>query len=175
MIRLYFQLKQKEEDLLRLVFPPGFRIFFLIIVIAILAGLGSYLSEGNNSIPVGPLVVLFICILSGLYDESWYFNRKTGIIERRFGLLFIFRRTVINFKDLEKVEIREITKGSLQTKALDKKKLWEINYTILSLVTKSGEISDIEMVNSRLKKKLQEKAKRIADFCSVPLGKAVGY
>ncbi len=109
--------KKKTDELLVLTMTIGFRVMFFAIALFIAIGLYSV-----QTVAVVPVIILFVSCLAGLYNEAWYFNKKSGIVEHRFGLLFLFKRKTYALADIGRVEVRSFTRGSLTSSMSSREK-----------------------------------------------------
>lgn len=107
-MELRLQLRRKSEDVLVLGFPIWVRIVFGAIALIPLYGLVN-----DGVLYIVPTLLLFVCVLAALYNETWIFDRARRIIEYRFGLLVLFKRRVFPFDDVASLELDEFVKGSI--------------------------------------------------------------
>ena len=103
-LRLYF--KRQADGTFQLKLSNSFRLVFLT-----LSGFtaAAMIGAGNLS-PIGMALVL-ITLGGALFDESWTWHPESGRLERRIGLLFIYRQFLLDPSDIMAIELRRFASG----------------------------------------------------------------
>ena len=155
--------KQVSEDIIS--FAPGisFRIVFAIIAGFVFLGMGL-----TGVFSTVPFIFALVCFIVTLYNEQWLFNRKTGKIEHRFGLLPFYKRNRIDFKEVSSFEFVTFIRGSVSNSSRKRQTLFQKTIFRFSLITDSGKQVVIETGNLTRRYNLQAELQQIADFCSKP-------
>ena len=162
----FFNLKliKKSENLLLLTIPVYSRLIILIFAAAVAL---TFLLEPGFSI--FPLLILITLLLSACYKESWSFDKSTSKIVYGFGLIFLYKKTIVDFDLVEKFVIEGFVKGSLAKKPAEidekKRKLFETEFFKFSLMNKElGELT-INTVKGKQRDFLYSYAGEIALLC----------
>ncbi len=167
MTRLKFKIQNKSENLLELKLSSSFRYFFMGISVFVLYFV--FLDSASGYSNVIPFAFAGICMIAALYNEAWIFDKTSGIITQRHGLLFAYRSKTVKIEDVELFQVSGFMTGNRKIVAEEKRKIFETLYTKLSLSTRQGKIYDIEISKSAHKAEIKNKAEKLAQFCKVPL------
>ncbi len=168
----FFNLKlnRKTDDLIILSIPllSRFPIFFFTALI-----LGTMIFD--REVTLIPLIIFLILLFSGCYKESWIFDRKNQRVTYGFGLLFLYKKTVISFDLIENFKVEGFVKGSLTKKPSEeislKKNIFQKEFFKFSLMNKNiGELT-IDTEKGRNKDRLCLNAEDISRFCNKKLQK----
>jgi hypothetical protein len=165
MFNITLQLIRKGEDRILLAPHIYFRLGFAFICAILLVGMRT---SPGEPLPVTGLIILTAAVLAVFYDERWIFDRNTQSIEFRWGLLFIYRKRVYRFSDVETFTFITLQRGRVINPE-DETARSGARYTLFGLITRGGEKRSIEMIKSRLAPGLRDKAELICDFCGLPL------
>ena len=164
---LHLILKQYSEDRLVLLIPLRFRLFMIFIVLFILFALLSFTPGGMTELfstaNTLPLLIVFISLLSSLYQESWTWEHSTGLLQYKFGLLFLYKNRTIKLSDLDRVEVLLIKRSSIPGKPRA--------VIALSLHDRKGNSHRLENSSYNRLKEITTMGERIALFCDIPLVK----
>lgn len=164
---IHLILKQYSEDKLALLIPLRFRLFMIIIAFFILFALLNFTPGGITELFTAantlPLLLVFFSLLSSLYQESWTWERSTGLLQYKFGLLFIYKNQTFKFSDLERVEVSLIKRSGIPGKPRA--------VIALSLHDRKGNSYRLENSSYSRLKIITTMGERIALFCSIPLVK----
>lgn len=179
--------KKKTDELLVLTMTIGFRVMFFAIALFVAIGLYSV-----QTVAVVPVIILVVSCLAGLYNEAWYFNKNSGIVEHRFGLLFLFKRKTYSLDNIGQVEVRSFARGSLTSSMSGSAKnqseeggdshsvdpslfkrggrmLAPMHLSELNLRLQDQQTVNIEMTKSRNTDHFYKKAELLALFLEKPL------
>lgn len=120
-----------------------------------------------------PILILTILLLSSLYKESWTFDGSKQEVIYGFGFIFFYRKTIIPFEQIEKLQITTFIKGSLTAKPGQdepkKMKIFRNDYYKLSLINETYGEMTINTVKGRDKTFLYEYSAEIARICKAKL------
>jgi len=171
MIGLTLRIQEQTENRLFLSLPLRFRVLFFIIAGFICLGLII-----SGQFHPTPMVIILISVASALYNESWRFDGKLETVEHRFGLVFLFKRTVIALDTIQAVTISRFVKGRIavpkpgEETGISKVGRFSLQKGLLtlSLELNDGRATVIETVPERAGKELERKGSTIARFCAVP-------
>lgn len=165
MFNITLQLIRKGEDRILLAPHIYFRLGFAFICSILVVGMRT---SPGEPLPVTGLIILSAALLAVFYDERWIFDRARGSIEFRWGLLFLYRKKVYLFPDVETFTFITLQRGRVINPDEETARSGA-RYTLFGLITRGGEKRSIEMIKSRLAPGLREKAELISDFCGLPL------
>lgn len=167
---LFFNLKliRKTDSLFILTIPLYTRIIILFFALAVASTFAL-----DPGFALLPFIITIILLVTALYEEYWSFDGDKKEVISRFGLVILSRKTVVNFKQIEKIQLEGFVRGSLTQKPeaddTKKKKFFQTEYFKLSLLNSvQGELT-INTVKGRQRDKLLECARQIADLCGKPL------
>lgn len=164
---IHLTLKQYSEDKLALLIPLRFRLFMILIALFILFALLNFTPGGITEVfttaNTVPLLLVFFSLLSSLYQESWTWERSTGLLQYKFGLLFLYKHQTIELSDLERVEVSLIKKSSIPGKPRA--------VIALSLHDRKGNSYRLENSSFSRLKIITTMGESIALFCEIPLVK----
>ncbi len=162
--------RMKSDGVLVLSLNYGFRIIFYSIAIIIA---GNLLVDDQPGAGASPYIFCLIFLVFGSYQDTWLFNPATRKVERKHGLLFLFRKKVISFDQLRGVHLYSFTKGGMRTdkRLLDGKAKWGYSTkTIMRLYlqTTEGRGIDVEVTEEREPTRLEKTGNAIASTCNIP-------
>ncbi len=164
---IHLTLKQYSEDKLALLIPLRFRLFMIFIALFILFALLNFTLGGITELFTAantvPLLLVLFSLLSSLYQESWTWERSTGLLQYKFGLLFLCKNQTIKLSDLERVEVSLIKRSSIPGKPRA--------VIALSLHDRKGNSYRLENSSFSRLKIITTMGERIALFCKIPLVK----
>lgn len=103
-LRLYF--KRQADGTFQLKLSNGFRLVFLT-----LSGFTAAAMIGAATFSGIGLALVLITAGGALFDESWTWHPESGRLERRIGLLFAYRRYLLDPSDIMAVELRRFASG----------------------------------------------------------------
>lgn len=141
----------KRRGAHRLVLSPSMivRVVFAIFLAAILA---APLLEPHHQRPGAAFIIVSAALgIALLYNDSWVFDRQTGVAEGRLGLLVLFRRRRIALSGL--AGVRVVTVGRMA-------RLEAFDSTRKSVLLDSSRSTRTEG--------LRKIGVRIAEFCGLP-------
>lgn len=161
-------LKRKSRDKLIMTIPlytRGIMLFF--------SGIMAYTFILEPGFSFLPLFILTVLLLTALYKESWVFDQSCEKVTYGFGLLFLYKKTVIPFQSINVLKMEGFVRGSLTAKPSieneNTKKRFKTTYWKLSLINSQlGELN-ISTVKGKQKEILQQAAGEISRLCKVPL------
>lgn len=169
----FFNLKlyRRSDTRIILTIPLLTRLVILFFAAAV-----AYTFTIDPGFSVLPLVFLVVLIFTALYKESWTFDSEKKEAVYGFGLLFLYKKTLIPFKLIESFHIEGFVRGSMTEKPVQdeveskgKSKRFRTVYWKLSLLNSElGELT-INTVKGRQKEILSQYAGEIARLCSVKL------
>lgn len=191
LFKLNLIIRRKSDDIMIYSPAPWFRIIFLLLLAVLAAGLiavtGDESESGNLVVPI---IVGVVCFIAAFYEESWTFDRKKRIVLSKFGLIFLNRKKLYSFAEIQDIELSGFLRGVMADKSADK----EINLTPgfskdaadeiadegkriihkrwhqeLTLHLKNGGKKTLEAIDSRNTEALKNKAGILTDFCGIPL------
>ena len=164
---LHLILKQYSEDRLVLLIPLRFRLFMIFIVLFILFALLSFTPGGMTELfstaNTLPLLLVLFSFLSSLYQECWTWEHSTGLLQYKFGLLFLYKNKTIKLSDLDRVEVLLIKRSSIPGKPRA--------VIALSLHDRKGNNYRLENSSYSHLKEITTMGEKIALFCDIPLVK----
>ncbi len=172
MFKLSLVLQKKDENELVLTLATGFRIMFAVIVVFLV---GSMIS--TDGVSAGSVILTVLSLLAGLYKERWSFSKDSRRIEHQTGLLFPFLTKSFEFDGVEKFVLSRSATwlppiGRIGTNKVaedDQAQRRGTSMTSFGLITKDGKAHTIEIRKSRTNETMADNARRIADFCAIPL------
>lgn len=165
MLKLNFILKEQSDDTLALKLHWGFRIVFAVLAAIILASQLVTASEDGGAYISIVLIAVFALI--ALYNESWYFDRHSGVVRHLHGLVMLSATRTFSAEEIEGVEVKAFRKGSVSGKQDEKRRFFQRDLLTLSLLLSSGDKKDIEITEEKNKTALQRKAAAISDFMEI--------
>jgi len=164
---IHLTLKQYSKEKLALLIPLRFRLFMIFIALFILFALLSFTPGGITELLTAantlPLLIVLFSLLSSLYQESWTWEHSTGLLQYKFGLLFLYRNRTIKLSDLDRVEVSLIKRSSIPGKPRA--------LLALSLHDRKGGSYRLENSSYSRLKEITTMGERIALFCEIPLVK----
>lgn len=163
---LSFKLREKSSERLVLTFNYGFRIFFFLIAAFLLYF--SMTDIDNTKFNPGPVLVMFTFLIAGSYMESWDFNKAMKAIIQKHGLLFLAKKQTIPIKLAKAIILSGFYTGTEKSKIKGRSAFFQKKYLKLCLSGNDGKMHVIEIQSVFQKEKLQEKAKKIAQFLQIP-------
>ena len=179
MFRMRFILKEKGNGVMEYAISIVFRIVFAAIALFILIAIISLASsdpdsETSNAVPI---IIFVICAAAALYNESWIFNRGKQTLERRLGLLFIYKRNSYSLDNFERVVITGSKEPAGEKDDEDRPKLLGFGkgipsgrgFGVLLLEDKDENLLKLDMVKKRHLNEIRFTAKKIAEFCGISL------
>ena len=169
---LHLIVKKPNSNLLILTLGIGFRFFFLGIILLFFFGMYTTDTGFSDLSPI-PILFLLLSLLSLLYKESWTFDLQKGKITNKTGLLFLYRKKEFPLSEVREICLSGFTKGSLKETAPEKRKFFQKQYCVLYFITLEENRKDMEIQNLVHKKRLEEKGKTIASFCSKPFNNRI--
>ncbi len=146
-----------------------FRILYLLFAIVILIGAYSYWNDQSTVNGRTPIAIAVILLIAGAYQEKWSFDKRRQLVTYRIGLLFLNRKKVIPFSQIEAFELNHFKKGQ---KAIDSKIKSRANrlYTTFAITLLTGEKHDIEILRHKKSAgRTEYAATTIANYCGVSL------
>ena len=148
-----------------------YRIINLIFAFFLLLGASLYSNEDWFSWFSFPVIISVILLLAGLYLDSWDFDRETGIITSKIGLIGFNKKRVYQLDDIDSFSIAHFSKGYQKDREAGKRKR-STEIMIFSILFVSGESRDIEVIREAKSGGMTERyAQMIADYCGKPLTK----
>jgi len=183
MFQFSLNLKQISKDTLRLAMPIGFRIILLVI-----AGVFTAAMIAFGSVSWFTLVIIILCLIASIYQDTWIFDRETGTAEHRLGLFLLCTRKTIPLTDIRNVEFNRFARGSLdylnnpETPPRDDKttrilkrggilKRPAQHIIEIRLLLRGGGKENLETAKGRHYDYFIDKAEKIAAFIDVPVKK----
>jgi uncharacterized membrane protein len=164
LFKMNFVLKEQENGPLSLVLPIWFRILFIFI--AVLLGTGIYASSPENNKQWIPILLTVGCIAGAFYNEKWIFHKNEGTIVHSSGILFITKKRIVDFKDVDSFILSGDTRIEKRAHLSRPKKKMAKH----SLIMKSGEIYNIDILSGKTDVlELLVKAEKIASYCNIKL------
>ncbi|MCG8339275.1 MAG: hypothetical protein MJE63_32610 [Proteobacteria bacterium] len=162
--------RMKSDGTLILSLNYSFRVIFYSIAIIIAGNLLIDDQPGSN---LSPFIFILLFFIFGSYQDKWSFNPSSGKIERKHGLLFLFRKKVIPFDQLTGVHMSSFTKGGTQAdqSLFNGKAIWGFRTKIISrlyLQTTDERGIDVEVTEERETKRLEKMGSMIASLCDIP-------
>ena len=172
MLSLTLTLKRINDHELVLRLPLGFRVIFGVIVVILLS---SMIASGSTA--PGPVVLLILSILSGLYKEEWRFQKDRRIVEHRSGLLFPYVTKRFSFEEIDHFALSLNTRASQTAKPPKKETMKSLlggrrqpsSMGSFGLVKPDGKAHTIEIRKSKSIDEFSKNAQEIADFCEISL------
>jgi len=193
LFKLTLILRRKSDEIMFFSPAPWFRIIFSLLLVVLVIGILSVSGDGSEKGNLlFPVIIGAVCFLAAFYEESWLFDKEKRIIISKYGLLFLNRRKVYSFAEIQDFELMSFLRGVNADKSADKKinltpafskentdeiagegrriihKRW---HQELILNLKSGDRKTLEAIDSRSTESLLNKAGILADFCGIPLMK----
>lgn len=159
-------LYRKNSDCLVLTIGSAFRISFAIVVTTLLIALIVFPAK---EVPVPGIITIAISLLAMLYEERWIFDRASGEIRHRFGLIILHRTHTLRMADIEELTLVSIIHGKRALTKEGRAPYSGRRYTILSLSGSGATKTTVEVAKNRNPQKLLEKGRAIAELCGVPL------
>ncbi len=106
MLDLRPRLYQDGPERMVIRFPRGFRLVFGGIAALLLWGMIG----GNLFEPIF-LVLLAVLVIASLYNDRWVLDRERQVAEYHLGVLPLFRRKIIPFDSITRLESREFARA----------------------------------------------------------------
>ena len=171
MIGFRLQLKIPGDGRLLFTIPMGYKILLLFIGLLILISLIVTRSEAGQSIFIRentiPLILCLVSLLGAAYHECWIFDKEVKQIIHQNGLIALHTNKVHRFEDLDCVELSQFIKGKAGSAVLAKRSLAMRPIITLSLQRKDGERIRLENYRLSHRRKVENTARSIADYCGV--------
>ena len=189
MLNLSLRLQRLSKDVILLRLPHTFRVFFGLLAVILVYGL--FYGEG---VAVVPIILLVISLFALFYDERWRFDRSTGVVEWRIGLMGLVRPGRIQMDSIDYFVLGELTKGRMPGAAPGdgggdgdgngavgsalganpgllggRGRMFQRRFVHLTLSTTDGEENDIERRQARSGENLNDIGREVAQFCERPL------
>jgi len=168
----------------RLVLSPSlsYRVTFaLLLAAAALILLSGVLFNGEATVFLGintvPLLFVLATGLALLYNDCWVFDLEKGVVESRFGLLFLFRRRTLPIADLASIQISSFTKGRVidepgaetaPARVEARRRFFMPRMLTLTAVDVHGNARVLDTSRAGRLSRLERTGRRIADFCGIP-------
>ncbi|MBI9108008.1 MAG: hypothetical protein JEZ04_14770 [Spirochaetales bacterium] len=193
MFKLNLILRRKSEDIMTYSPAFWFRIIFLILFGVLVWGVIAVVADESDAERLFvPIIVGMVCLVAALYEESWTFDSGKRIITSRFGLVFLHRKRVYSFAEIQNFELMFFLRGAKSdgkadheinlSRPFSAENMAEVSqrgpkiihkrwHQELRLNFKSGNRDTLEALDSRTTEGLQNKAGILADFCGIPLVK----
>ncbi|HUX11619.1 MAG TPA: hypothetical protein VMW87_01250 [Spirochaetia bacterium] len=177
MLDLHPHLYQEGKELIVIRYPRGFRLIF-----AGIAGLFLWGMVGGNLFEPIFVVMVAILMIAALYNDRWVLDRKRQVAEYHLGVLPLFRRKIIPFDTITRLEYREFARTRHSPGRArrferppsddeDPASRWKAERVLsrITLVTNSGHRYGIEVVSFDPAGLTGTTAKNIASFMSKEL------
>jgi len=107
MFELKLHFRREADGSFRLRLANGFRLTFVGLAIFIAAAMLG--AESISPVGVGLMV---ISLMAALFDESWAWHPASQRLERRIGLIFLYRHYVLDPQDIMAIELRRFGVGT---------------------------------------------------------------
>jgi hypothetical protein len=157
----------------------AYRIGFgLISVLAFFVSFFGFLIDGEptpfvmtNAVP---LVLLLASACAVLYNDSWVFDRKRGLVENRFGLLPLYRRRRFDLAAIRRVGVESFRKGRPGPAAAERGPELESRRGSFSHIDRlvawdaEGDAHVLDTARGVHRAALERTGRRVAEFCAVP-------
>lgn len=169
-----YQYKLRLADDRRLELRVGWlwRVFFLGC-----CGLLSTAVFDGGRIHVVPAALAVICLLAGLYDDRWLFDRSAGTVESRAGALPLLHRRSYALDRLQAIRLRSVQQigaqghADLYSRPAIPRAL-QRNLVRLSLLLRDEDGSpvhvNVQTESMRRYDHLFALGQALAEFCQVP-------
>ena len=158
--------KQKEGKTI-LVYQISLMYRIIMSLIFILLTLAVF---SNESITVSGIIILTICFLALLYEETWIFDNTSGTIVYYFGLMLLKKKRVFSFQEIDNFSINHFARGKMNQEILPApEKMPFGSQTRLILNLKSNKPVLINTMSFTRRKKLIDDAESIARYTNIAL------
>lgn len=159
------RIKKNGKDLLLYTLSPVYRIVMGIVLTIVLV---AVLSSGAFSIS-GVLVVL-VCFLALCYQEKWTFDAQEKTIIYQLGFIFLNKKRVITFNEIENYSINHFARGKLNQEELPPPEKMPLgSQTRLILNLKNEKPLLINTMSFSRRQRIVEEAEAIAEYSGLPL------
>ncbi len=166
LIPLKFVLDFRSDNELVLRLGHGFRFFFVALCLFLLYFI--LIDDKSTSSNIGPYLIVIFSFVSSLYYEAWFFDKRSGKVIHRTGLIIAYKQTEIALNDVETFKITRFKTGDVDTGRKEKGYLVS-RYIKFSLIPKTSKAHVIEVIKKSGLSDLENKAKHVARFCELPL------
>ncbi len=162
MIGLSLVVRKKTASLLIYDFSLVFRIICFFIGGFVLASIILF-----AHFSVAAALVIIVSLVSGLYSERWIVDREKQCLEHRFGLLFFYKKTRLEFDSIKEITIIETLVGPNEQEG--KKRMFARHFLALSLIRADGTRWDIDMRKAHQRARLEKIGNLLATYCGKKL------
>jgi hypothetical protein len=162
MFQLKLILRRPSVSLAVLTVSPWYRIILAVFAAILASGFLLFPAEGGLILPLG---ILIASVLAALYEERWEFDKETGTIRHRNGLLLLSRRFEWDMNGLQTVVLEDFLRGSMGERRVSR---FQRRLCRLMLVFETGELKDLEILPILQKQDLKDKGRVIAEICEKP-------
>lgn len=115
-----------------------------------------------------PAAAAVFLLAAGCYEERWIFDRNLRQITLRYGLIFLFKRKIISFDDVDHFQLETFVKGKSSGSSLKRRFLK--TYLKLTIARYSDNAEVVEIIpQKRSDGKTEQAARQIADYCGITL------
>ncbi len=136
-------------------------LIFILLALAVFS---------NKPVTVSGIIILAICLLALLYEETWIFDNNSGTIIYYFGLMIFKKKRVFSFQEIDNFSINHFARGKLNQETLpapEKMPFGSQTRLILNLKSNSPVLINTTSFNRR--KKLIDDAESIARYTNIAL------
>lgn len=158
----------RKEKRIILAFPLGFRLIYLTAAAVLLAA--AAVKSFQNPLT---LILFFIALLSGLYEERWIADRERGVLEARRGLLWPYKQHLYPFERITCFNLRFVMRGSLSVDPNQKKGLHTKPLLRLEAHLTDGEVLALEVDSAKKEEKMRRQGEALAAAAEKPLHREV--
>jgi hypothetical protein len=168
------RLRLREGRRLTLGVAPSSRIVFaLLFCLSLYVLLFGVLFEGEDSVLRAENAAAWLLAIANaaaaLYEERWIFDRDRGVMEGRFGILFLYRRRVLPLREIGGIRLEQFRRGSAgeDGNAGSGKRPWRMIVRLAALDAHGSPIV-LDSAGGLRVDELRRTGKRIGQYCGVP-------
>lgn len=136
------------------------------VVLAIV--LAAVLSSSLFS--VSGVLVILVCFLALCYQEKWTFNAEEKTVIYQLGFIFLNKRRIFGFDEIENYSINHFARGKINQEELPPPEKMPLgSQTRLILNLKNAKPLLINTMSFSKRQRIVEEAEAIAEFSGLPL------
>lgn len=149
----------------------AFRVLCSVLCIPLAVGLYTTISEGTLDLPsLLPIISLIILILTVLYQDSYTFSNEEKRVTYKFGVGPFVKKEVINYSDIERIEVTHFVKGIPDGVSSIKPSWRHRPQVVLSIRIDADNKKDLEIMSERKSAgKLERNASWLSGFTGLAL------
>ncbi len=161
-------IRKRGTDRLVYTVSPWFRLVFFAIALVVVLSIAS-VPEGTffSRLNVFSVVFFAVCLLAGLYEQRWTFDKAASRFVRRIGILPFVWRQAGPLGSLSRVVVRERKPAGPQKPSLLGSS--PRGAVTLLVVDRDAHEYVLDVARGVSARTLRRTAEQVAGFCDLPL------